>query len=84
MRTFLITALLAAVLTAQDLPPVQERTLELTPTEVELVDYYLDLRTEELKANPATFGKIRQKYDDLVRRALGPEKYPLAKLLMGC
>lgn len=92
MRMFLVAALLtfgslAAVeyRPTQDPPPVQEPArLELTPAEVELIKHYLDLRAEEMKANPTDFTRIRQKYDDLVRRALPPEKYPLAQVLLGC
>ena len=92
MRTFLVTAVLtfgglvtAAALTTQDPPPAHERApLELTPAEIELVLYYLDLRTAELEANPTAFRKIMQKYDDLVRRSLPPEKYLSAKPYMGC
>ena len=93
MRIFLLSCGLlgfaglaaGAVLRAPEPPPLREPArLELTPAEVELIEYYVDLRTAELKANPHDFGKIWRKYDDLVRRALPPEKYPLAKPYLGC
>jgi hypothetical protein len=83
MRTFLLVGVLCfAGLTAQEPPP--PAPLDLTPAEVELVRYYLDLRAVELRANPQAFGEIWRKYDDLVRRALPPEKYLLAQPLLGC
>lgn len=91
MRTFLVSALLSfgglaagTVVPVQDPPAAAAPASQdaLTPAEVELIDYYLELRGMEMNQNNEPIHKIWKRYENLILKSLAPEKHPAARVII--